>query len=71
MTFMIFLVDAIFEIRVAQVTYMKNMSRKSKIHFWGRSFDEFHGCFIDYLYWLICEISAFFLVLFSQLEMFP
>jgi hypothetical protein len=50
MTFMIFLADAIFENRVAQFVYMKNMPRKSKIHFLGRSFDEFHGSFIDYLY---------------------
>jgi hypothetical protein len=28
---MIFLVDVIFENREAQITYMKNMSRKSKI----------------------------------------
>jgi hypothetical protein len=31
MTYMIFLADAIFENRVAQFTYMKNMSLKSKI----------------------------------------
>jgi hypothetical protein len=40
---MIFLVDAIFENRVAQVTYMKNMSRKSEIQkvafFWTKSGD--------------------------------
>jgi hypothetical protein len=40
---MIFLVDAIFENREAPVTYMKNMSRKSKIQkvalFWTKSGD--------------------------------
>jgi len=31
MTYMIYLVDMIFENRVAQITYMKNMSRKREI----------------------------------------
>jgi hypothetical protein len=40
---MIFLADAIFEIREAQFVYMKNMSRKSKIQkvalYWSISGD--------------------------------